>query len=66
MKTKEEIEKKIAELKADERLTYPPAQIMINAPLALIQLDAKAHIHSLEWALGIPRSVFPLPKKRKK
>jgi hypothetical protein len=51
MKTREEIEKRIAELKADERLGYPSANVFTNAPLALIQVALKNEIMALNWVL---------------
>lgn len=60
---KEEIEKKLAELKADERLYYPTATVFANAPLALIQLSLSSQINTLEWVLGLELSRFPLLKK---
>ena len=51
MKTKAEIEKRIAELKADERLDYPPANVLVNAPLALIQVALKNELMALSWVL---------------
>lgn len=65
MKTENEIRDRLNELMKDVRLTYPDASIQINAPLALIQVDAKATIHALEWVLGIPRSKFPLARYKK-
>jgi len=63
MVTKQEIKNKIAELKNDERLYYPSANLFSNAPLALIQLDLGAKINSLEWVIGLPLSKFPLKTK---
>ena len=51
MKSREEIEKRIAELKADERLGYRPANVFTNAPLALIQVALKNEIMALNWVL---------------
>jgi len=51
LRTKEEIQEKIAYYKADTRLQQPSATIQINAPLALIQLELEARISALEWAL---------------
>lgn len=51
MKRKEEIEERLAELKADERLGYPPANVNVNAPLALIQVALKNEIMALSWVL---------------
>ena len=52
MKTKKEIEEKLADIKSDERLSYPPATIDINAPLALIQLSMECKIDILKWVLA--------------
>lgn len=51
MKTRAEIEKRLAALKADERLSYPPANVFTNAPLALIQVALKNEIMALAWVL---------------
>lgn len=48
-----EIESRIASIEKDERYNYPPAQIQINAPLALIQVDMKASVCALRWVLSI-------------
>ena len=64
MKSEEQILNKLAELKSDSRLTQPSASIQINAPLALIQLELESNIGALEWVLDLPRSTFPLPKKK--
>lgn len=53
MKTKEEIESYLAQIKSDPRLSYPPAKISINAPLALIQTGLDAWVAALEWTLGV-------------
>ena len=42
------IDERIAEIKRDERLGYPPASVFENAPLALIQSSLKARIDELE------------------
>jgi hypothetical protein len=62
MKNEEEIKNKLNELKSDERLYYPSADIQTNAPLALTQLSLEAQINSLEWVLGLTLSKFPLKK----
>ena len=46
------IYQRLAEFKADERYSYPPAQVHINAPLALIQCQLRAMVYILEWVLG--------------
>ena len=52
MKTKEEIEAKLSEIESDERLSYPPATIDINAPLALIQLSLECKRDLIKWILA--------------
>ena len=52
MRSENNIIKKINDLKSDERMSYPSANIQINAPLALIQLSIESKISALEWALG--------------
>lgn len=39
----------LAKIKADERLSYPNASVYSNAPLALMQVDLKARVQTLEW-----------------
>ena len=51
MRSKADIEKEIANIKADERHNYPPALVQINAPLALIQVALQSRIDALEWVL---------------
>ena len=42
---------KIEQIKSDERYGYPPANVVENAPLALIQVDMKARVNILQWVL---------------
>lgn len=54
MRSKEEIEAKIADIEADSRYQdgqKRPATIDINAPLALIQLELEARLKTLKWVL---------------
>lgn len=51
MKTAEEIEAMLLKVTSDERLSYEPANVFSNAPLALIQTDLEARKHILEWVL---------------
>ena len=51
MKSKSQIEAQIKKIESDERYSYPDAQININAVLALIQVDMKAEVRALRWAL---------------
>lgn len=51
MKTREEIEKAIADIKADERMKGERAMIQINAPLALVQCNYEGQLRALKWVL---------------
>jgi len=51
MKTHAQLRAKLDESLADERIHYAPAQVTINTPLALIQVDLTAKIRTLEWVL---------------
>jgi hypothetical protein len=66
MKTETQILNRIAELKSDERLSYPAATVFANAPLALTQMGLEAELHCLEWILDLPKSKMPLSKSKKK
>ena len=63
--TEEEIRKRLAEIDADDRYHYEAAEVEINAPLALIQVDMKAEAYALAWVLGIKPLRFGPRKKRK-
>ena len=55
MKTKEQINKRIAEIESDSRYQSglkKAATIDINAPLALIQLAFEVEIRVLKWILS--------------
>lgn len=52
MRTPAEIHAAIAAIEADERMGYEPANVFINAPLALIQTEGEAAVRALKWALG--------------
>jgi len=58
MKTEKEILDKIKELESDERLSYPTATIIENAPLALIQLEMESKITALKWVLGDIKTIL--------
>jgi len=51
MKSIDEIKERLEFLQGDERLGYPPANIQINAPLALIQLSLGTQVDILKWVL---------------
>jgi len=52
MRTEEEIRIAIAQMGSDVRLTYEPALIEINGPLALIQVSLKERVRALRWVLS--------------
>lgn len=51
MREEKTIKKMLKRLEADERLKYPTATIVENAPLALIQLEMESKIGVLKWVL---------------
>jgi hypothetical protein len=61
MKTEQAIREQIAKLEADERYSYPPAQVQINAPLALIQVELEAKVQTLKWVLRTSAEESPPP-----
>ena len=63
MLSEEKIREKLEELKSDERMYYPTANVFSNSPLALIQMGIGAEINALEEVLQLPRSIFPLKKE---
>ena len=54
MKDQEEIQQKIDQILADERMSYKTATVFANAPLALIQHAMVTELHTLQWVLGQP------------
>ena len=54
MKTENEVLAEIERLETDERYHYNSANVFVNAPLALIQVDIAARITILKWVLQIP------------
>lgn len=55
MKSPEEIKTQIDVIEADDRYQSGlecPANILINAPLALIQLEMETRHKTLKWVLG--------------
>lgn len=45
----EEVKKRISEIETDDRYKAEPANVNINAPLALIQMAMKGQIFVLKW-----------------
>lgn len=54
MKTKKEILQWLRKIESDERLHYPSACIVINAPLALEQMSMETKSDVLRTILGMP------------
>jgi len=52
MRSKHDIQTLLDKLTSDDRLSDPPANVFINAPLALIQLELEAKITILKWVLS--------------
>lgn len=52
MKTKEQVEKQITDLKENPCYSYETAVVFSNAPLALIQCELEAKVTALEWVLN--------------
>jgi len=64
MKSEDEIRQVLDRLKSDERLGYPPADVSINAPLALVQVALENKVAVLEWVLS-SGDENKTPKKKK-
>lgn len=54
MKTKEEIESLVSKLEADYAhvLNGPCADVVVNAPRALMQIEGETKLRALHWVLG--------------
>jgi len=52
MRTEKEILAEVVRIQDDERYSYPPALVQVNAPLALIQTEMRAKVSALEWVLA--------------
>lgn len=53
MRPEDKIREEIEELKKDDRIQGSPANVFVNAPLALIQMGIKGQIDGLQTALRI-------------
>ena len=53
MRPEDKIREEIEELKKDDRIQGSPANVFINAPLALIQMGIDGQIDGLQTALRI-------------
>lgn len=56
---KQVLKSQIAEIKADERYSYKPALVQVNAPLALIQVEMHAKVRAYEFSLQVLSKVKP-------
>jgi len=61
MRTVQEISHRLEQISRDERLDYPPANVIINPTLALIQLALETEIKTLHWILESPATPQRLP-----
>lgn len=52
VKSRKQIEALIEQIEADERLHYPRANVFINAPLALIQVELESQVRILKFILN--------------
>ena len=55
MKSEKEIKAKLKEVEADEALHRPPANVFVNAPLALFQMELETRQRLLKWVLDIKK-----------
>jgi hypothetical protein len=60
------VKARLKELKSDERYNYKPADVFVNAPLALIQVDIEARVSALEWVLKEIDGDDKIKKKEKR
>ena len=58
MKTREELEERLAKIEADDRIHYSPALVQVNAPLALEQVALKKEANTLRWVLDLPHKHY--------
>ena len=65
--TNKQLIDRLMEIDADDRYHYPCASVIINSPLALIQLAMETEAHTIAWVLGVecPKS-GPTTKRGKK
>jgi hypothetical protein len=56
MMTQKEIEQRIQEILDDKRMHYKTANIVVNAPLAMVQLTLETELHTLQDVLGTERT----------
>lgn len=61
MRPEAEIRARLADLMEDERLHYKRANVLVNAPLALIQVEGHAEAWTLAWVLGEPAPKWGKP-----
>jgi len=59
MISEDKIKEWLEEVESDTRLNYPPADVRINAPLAIEQITLKERSRTLRRVLGLPLKDFP-------
>ena len=52
----QQIQARIEDILSDDRLSYPTANITVNAPLAFIQLQMVTELHTLQGVLDLPKT----------
>lgn len=60
MLRKRKIELWLKKVESDERLHYKPANVLVNAPLALIQTELETTSRVLRIILGLPMCAHKL------
>lgn len=61
MRSRQQLENRVAEIEGDTRYRLPNATIQVNAPLALIQIELKSRRSALLWALEQPGKAAAAP-----
>lgn len=64
MKKEEVLLKLLNDLKQDDRLKAPPADVLVSPELALIQLTLITKINTLESVLELPLTYYPTSTPR--
>ncbi len=57
MKTPQEVLNELRSVCSDERLSYKPANVFVNAPLALVQTELESRRRTLQWVLDISNKI---------
>lgn len=65
MRSENEIRERLAAVEGDERLYYPCATVLENAPLALEQMGMETTSAALRWVLGEKPLQLAAERKRR-